>query len=240
MPSDFTFAIIWSIFILISPVLFKKGHTNSSLQSTAVSLGILGTFLGIFWGMYHFKVDSIETSIPVLLGGLRIAFLTPIVGMFTALLIKHKPEVYGIIESEEDKSEEEQLVLVRQELGLIAKSLSGDEETTLITQIQKMRVGMLDKQDELNKSFKEFADKMVSDNTQSLVDALTKVMKDFNVLITEQFGDNFKQLNQSVEKMVVWQDQYKDHIESTTAVLKDTQTSMPKLSVSFLQSWARQ
>ncbi len=46
------------------------------------ALGILGTFIGIIIGLLNFNTESIDTSIPVLLGGLKTAFITSIVGMF--------------------------------------------------------------------------------------------------------------------------------------------------------------
>ncbi len=50
------------------------------------ALGILGTFIGIIIGLLNFNTESIDTSIPVLLGGLKTAFITSIVGMFFAIL----------------------------------------------------------------------------------------------------------------------------------------------------------
>ena len=42
---------------------------------------------------------------------------------------------------------------------------------------------------------------------------LKSSIKDFNQNLTEQFGENFKHLNQAVEKLVTWQQQYKDELE---------------------------
>jgi len=38
------------------------------------------------------------------------------------------------------------------------------------------------------------------------------VIRDFNTKINEQFGDNFKQLNSAVEKILVWQEAYRQQI----------------------------
>ena len=76
--------------------------------------------------------------------------------------------------------------------------------------------------DKLDKSFNDFAEKMVADSTQSLIDALTQVMKDFNTQINEQFGDNFKQLNDAVGKMLEWQREYAGRVESMTEQFQKT------------------
>ncbi len=92
----------------------------------------------------------------------------------------------------------------------LTKSISGDSETSLSTQLLKLRDSNNSGFESMNASFKEFADKVVADNTQSLIDALTDVMKDFNSKINEQFGENFKELNSAVKDMLTWQKEYKD------------------------------
>jgi translation initiation factor 2 alpha subunit (eIF-2alpha) len=46
--------------------------------------------------------------------------------------------------------------------------------------------------------------------TEEIIKALQDVIKDFNNNLTEQFGDNFKQLNEAVLKMIEWQSTYKN------------------------------
>jgi ABC-type transporter Mla subunit MlaD len=86
----------------------------------------------------------------------------------------------------------------------------------MVTQLQKIRTTNSDGFDKMNKSFEDFAEKMVADNTQSLINALTQVMRDFNAKINEQFGENFKQLNTAVGAMLEWQKAYKKHVETLT------------------------
>lgn len=205
-----TITYLLIIFVFILPFFLKKKHDSASLQTIAVSIGILGTFIGIAMGLSDFNINDISVSIPVLLAGLKTAFWTSIAGSITALIIRLFPGFYGIKEYESSKLEEDYLQSFERELPAISKSLSG----------------MADKQDELNKSFKEFADRMVADNSQSLVNALTEVMKDFNTKINEQFGDNFKQLNQAVEKIVEWQKLYKDQVETAIKMLEASKGSL--------------
>jgi hypothetical protein len=53
----------------------------------ASSTGILLTFFGIWQGLIGFDVTNTEGSIPVLLEGLKLAFGSSIVGLFTSLFI---------------------------------------------------------------------------------------------------------------------------------------------------------
>ena len=51
--------------------------------------------------------------------------------------------------------------------------------------------------------------------SQTLIEALRSVIQDFNQKITEQFGENFRQLNEAVGRLLVWQEQYKELVETT-------------------------
>jgi hypothetical protein len=44
------------------------------------------------------------------------------------------------------------------------------------------------------------------------------VVKDFNARINEQFGENFKQLNEGVAKLLVWQEQHVETITVQTSI----------------------
>ncbi|WP_420067946.1 MotA/TolQ/ExbB proton channel family protein [Actinobacillus pleuropneumoniae] len=58
----------------------------------------------------------------------------------------------------------------------------------------------------------DFADMMSKSATEAVIDALKKVIQDFNNNLTEQFGENFKQLNLAVINLVEWQENYKNQL----------------------------
>src|SRR5208283_313037 len=47
------------------------------------------------------------------------------------------------------------------------------------------------------------------------------VIKDFNARINEQFGENFKHLNEGVGNLLVWQEQHRQHVEAMAIRLDD-------------------
>ena len=261
-----TISLIVSIVILLSPLILKKYFGKSYIASLTITIGIFGTFLGVFLGLYNFNTDNITESVPVLINGLKTAFLTSLAGLGANLLLRIVPSVYGFKKDTELKSDNigEQIV---ESLSKLSNSIAGDGEATLVTQIQKLRAtnvdgfndsnkkfeSLIEKTESVNnnlnklsnsiagegeatlvtqmqklrtsntdgfslmkKSFEEFAEKVVADNTQSLIDALAQVMRDFNSKINEQFGENFKKLNEAVTSMVVWQSEYKTHVETLT------------------------
>ncbi|MCB4800250.1 hypothetical protein [Neotamlana laminarinivorans] len=202
--------------ILICPYILKSWFGKSHIAGLTITLGIFGTFFGVFIGLLGFDTNQITESIPVLLSGLKTAFVTSLAGLMANLILRTSPIIYGFkAESVGRKSDNigEQII---ESLNKLASSISGDGESTMVTQLQKIRTTNSDGLEKLNLSFIDFAEKMVADNTQSLIDALTEVMKDFNNKINEQFGENFRKLNEAVGAMVVWQGNYKDHVEILT------------------------
>ena len=79
----------FGIVCVLSPLIKKTGRTVDprKLAYGATSLGVLLTFFGIWRGLQGFDVLDTEGSIPVLLEGLKVAFGSSIVGLFTSLFI---------------------------------------------------------------------------------------------------------------------------------------------------------
>ncbi len=217
--------IIISLIILLIPFLFRNKFSKNQLGGLALAAGITGTFFGIFKGLLQFDTNDIEGSVPLLLDGLKTAFLTSLAGLFANLVVKVFPKIYFIKDSVESDDVGEEIIKALQSMEKesknvstsileLSKSISSDKDTSLVTQLQKIRTTNSDGFEEMKKSFEDFAEKVVADNTQSLIDALTDVMKDFNAKINEQFGENFKELNAAVKLMVDWQKDNKIQIEN--------------------------
>ena len=90
----FTKIYVWIQFVLafvaIAALWGGKNwdtQTNSAASILTV-IGIFGTFLGIYIGLNTFNATAIEASIPGLLQGLKLAFLTSLVGIGSALNLK--------------------------------------------------------------------------------------------------------------------------------------------------------
>ena len=79
----------------------KNYSKESSLGYLSSTIGVLGTFIGIFIGLAGFDVNDMSTSVPKLLDGMKIAFATSIVGMAGAIYMKHS-SLKNTKEEEED------------------------------------------------------------------------------------------------------------------------------------------
>ncbi len=77
-----------------------KKHYNDQIMGIMTGLGILGTFVGLFFGLLSFDTSSTEAitnSIVPLMEGMKIAFLTSIYGMTFSIL-------YGLLYKEKTTS----------------------------------------------------------------------------------------------------------------------------------------
>lgn len=93
-PVNLTFVII--IFVLA----FMDQRTKHDLKSQIVSVGVLGTFVGIFIGLQSFNPDDIINSVNNILAGLKTAFFTSIVGMSVATTLSITDKLRGKTERE--------------------------------------------------------------------------------------------------------------------------------------------
>jgi ABC-type transporter Mla subunit MlaD len=217
----------------------RKGRHDLFLEhapAVLVSLGILGTFIGIVIGLLDFNAQDIKNSIEGLLDGLKTAFITSLVGMTLSIVLKALDTWWfaparGKAEQPDSVTPEHIFGVMSQQVKLLEAlnhSLAGSEEGSVAGQLKLLRSDMGDFRNGLDRGQREFQDKLFThlvlfgemlaqSATETVINALRQVIQDFNKHLVEQFGDNFKALNEGVGKMVDWQEQYKQHVEALEA-----------------------
>ncbi|WP_312078918.1 hypothetical protein [Leclercia sp.] len=196
------------------------------------TVGILGCFAGIATSLLHFDSTNVAESVPHLLEGVKTAFLASLSGVGGSLLIRARhyfqkqpiPQTPGTPKS----ASLDDVVAATQALQ---QSLAGSEDSSLLTQLKLMRQEQGDELRALRSAFDSFSQKMAEDGSKALIDALREVINDFNAQINEQFGENFKHLNASVEKLVIWQQQYKDELDTLQALQKSSAEDLKEASL---------
>ncbi len=292
----------WTIFsIYYVRKLWKTKRTESvipfvydSIPGVFTTLGILGTFVGIYFGLQEFDVKNITESIPPLLEGMKTAFSTSIWGIILSLvfskisqIVLHaveltlppKPtdefealqQITTLLKDSKDQNHSNlnainwslvgeneysistQMVKVRNQISELElkldkqqktfekfqQSLGGDGDTSLLTQIQKLRteqneysrdtrkniewiVDSMNKNNELiSKKFEEFSELLAKNNTETLVQVMKRATEEFNTqmsaLIERLVQENFQELNKSVQNMNQWQKENKEMIQGLTS-----------------------
>jgi hypothetical protein len=218
-------------------LLFNVSYNEKAVSfgpTILTTLGIFATFLGIAFGLSEFDTNNIQASVPALLGGLKTAFWASVAGVGGALLLKFRHQFFDstISEGTGENGEVTGADLARLLLG-IQTALVGDEETSLITQIKLMRSDTNNRLDALKVAQLQALQELSKMGSQALVEALRDVIKDFNAKITEQFGDNFKALNEAVGKLLEWQDRYRTHIEKSESSLDHLVANMAKATTDY-------
>lgn len=231
--TDIFICLIVGIFLLAIIEASRGKHSRflEHAPNVMTSLGILGTFTGIVIGLLHFQPDHIDTSITLLLDGLKTAFITSLVGLFSSILFKGLDAWKFAPMREEGELKEDvtpkdiysQLSGQTELLTQLKESLTGNEEGSVNGQLKNLRMDLRDAADKREKEYKEFgeklwtqmesfADMLSKSATEQVIEALNKVIADFNKKLTKEFGENFQALDASVKKLVDWQQQYMEQL----------------------------
>jgi methyl-accepting chemotaxis protein len=230
-----------------NPVLhsrhFHRDHrATCQVQCRAVAngptilttLGIFATFVGIALGLAQFDANNVQGSVPRLLDGLKTAFWASVFGVGAALTIKFRDHLLGHQQEPahhlvEDVGARELL----DGISRVEKALVGSEDGSLITQLKFLRTETRDELRQVRDAQTKALEKLSDMGSRALIEALKDVIRDFNTKLTEQFGENFKQLNAAVEKLVEWQGQYRDFVDSASRQLKEIVDDMSKASTDY-------
>ena len=91
-------------------------------------------------------------------------------------------------------------------------------------------------QTQLWSELQNFANILAQAATEQVIDALQQVIQDFNNNLTEQFGDNFAQLNEAVGRLLEWQENYKgqlsdmkDQYDLAVLAITETEASVARI-----------
>ena len=189
----------------IAAILRPKSDFAKMAPTTLTTLGIIGTFFGLYFALKNFDSKNINDSIPALLEGIKTKFLVSLVGIFLSLILK-------LIFNFQNKSQN------------IKENVNLSDIYSLLHSIHEQSKGasqrQIDSLDLLRRDFSNFSERVAQDNSKSLVEALQQVIKDFNNKISEQFGENFKHLNIAVGELLKWQDKNKEEMNKIISILQ--------------------
>lgn len=242
---------VWTIYSIY--LVWKAGKTPNkiniyvfeSIPNVFTTLGILGTFLGITHGLLFFNTDSalLSKSISELLNGLKIAFLTSIAGIVGSLifsqLVKWRlntvDELAPKIKSDEAKALF-QVIEKSQEVNNTLQRVLSEINTNnklAIENNKQLISSILDTNSLLRDKFDEFARLLAENNAKALVDAMMRVIEDFNETFAELIGSlvskNFEELNESVKNLNSWQKSNMQQMQTLIQLFNEASENM-KLS----------
>lgn len=229
--------IIWVIAIILSfvyslnrllkakdiPRLLKENRiTLESKSATLSTLGVLGTFFGITWGLMGFNADDLDSSIPILLGGLKTAFFTSLTGMVCSLiytwLLNH---IYDEYDASLPSAQDESVAKICEEITRLSRTSTHAIETikTQLTITQNNQTAFfnaaLSSLNEVNGSLKEDIKGIMN----SILLQTTGVSTKLKPLETvEEMGVSIKNISNEVS---IISEGVNDHLTESKVVVAD-------------------
>lgn len=256
-PSAVTETFLWlllALFVLSAYWLRKREYPTLTAHAPALlaSLGILGTFVGIVVGLLDFDPKRLDESIEGLLEGLKTAFVSSIAGILASLVFRGA-EPFLMVKSpgagEPGVGPEDVVAVLTEQKELLQATrdaIAGGEESSLAGQLKLLRADLSDRrredaairerfEAELWKRLHTFAEMLSKSATEQVIEALNGVIVDFNRNLTEQFGDNFKKLDNAVRKLVDWQEGYRRQLEQLHALYDQSVRQITTIEASVAQ-----
>lgn len=192
-----------------------SAHTANYTPSILTSIGIFGTFLGVALGLAEFDTGSIQSSVPALLEGLKTAFWTSIAGLLGALTIKFRYAVANMrVRAHREAKQTATMDDLAWHLERISNHLATEEAEPVSSLLKQQHDAQMAQQKQLESTIRNYQSDMTEANQQALQQAIGHVMREFNTRIEEQYGENFRQLNEAVGQMIAWQKEHRASIEA--------------------------
>ncbi|MDC9723800.1 MAG: MotA/TolQ/ExbB proton channel family protein [Urechidicola sp.] len=239
------FLFSWAIFSLIYIFrLWKTKNTKTynpylynSIPSVFTTIGVLGTFGGIYFGLRQFNVENIDESIPVLLDGMKVAFLTSILGISASIIFRMIGQnVLRSVELSEPPKQTDELSALTELVNILKETkietaqnfknlntaLIGETDTSISTQLVKLRNQITDSQKEQEKQnelLEKIQTSLIGNEDGSLLTQLEK--------LRSQFTDNYKELKEHKEVLSNINDngtELKDKFDEFGEILKKNNT----------------
>lgn len=214
----FAYSLI-GVWVFISIILiFRKWkgkkvyhYVYESIPSLFTTLGIFGTFLGIYVGLQNFDVKDINNSIPTLLEGMKTAFLTSILGIIFSILFGKWSQIVA-----ERAEREESVVEVDEEIEALRQIISTLKENhkqqiAVLQENQKQQTTILqENQKKVDKNHTEVLENLkggFKNNEKLLIDIKDILKGETSKLVsnTETIGsmllENQKYLGKKFEEL---------------------------------------
>lgn len=215
-----------------------------------VSLGIAGTFYGVFTALNNadWKSDNLPGEIPALLDGVGIALASSVLGIGIALFIR----LLSGLGSPRATTGERLLSALHDQNETIERHLTDQtnllrvllEYTETEQKLERERHEEVSKQqaqliksaaesqaaqeltlETLKGGLRELSERSVD----VIVDALREIVENYDQHIQEQLGESFFELRVAVEELTTWQRDHLEEIRSLHSILQQTSSLVEAL-----------
>ena len=194
----------------------RRGTTLGPTLLT--TLGIFFCFLGIAMGLADFDPNDVKNSVPHLLQGIRTSFWSSVAGIGWALTIKIRLVMFGDAALASAGA---------------ARNATIDDLATQLIRLNTGVAGGNERLEGVQRALDDSAQKTADASGRAMTEAMSAVAADFNGKLTEQFGENFKQLNIAVGRLLTWQVQYETQLNQLIEQETATRETMSVVSQQY-------
>lgn len=245
---DWSFVLIVICAILVlglcvrAKICIDKGR-SSNHASYSVSVGVLFTFIGITLSLLGFNIadssspDVMVKSVTAFLDGMKLAFITSVIGMIGSFIIKSLQRNCDQAEIQNEQAALTNLdTLCKQNDAIIAtlkkidENLSESSNAALATKLQSLTVAIKENNIASNQQTE-----ILKDASDKQINELNKLADIFRGSVEEQS----KQLSESTSRLDNVSDKFTQMADDTREMLKATQafhSSQEKLAQESLSN----
>lgn len=216
--------LFYSIIVLFIPYLrfrISNFYIIEVIPNVFVTLGLLGTFMGIAYGLSKFNTDPdlIKTSIKILLDGLKSALNTSILGIFLSLIfskiVKYKFASETI--KNKDSDELKELKLLNKNIIELKEEFSKTQHDALVEALRDVLTGF-------DSILMNFIDELVEKNFDKLTDAINQLIR-WQLL----YKEDIIELKQSYSSLVNKHEQFINNTEKWVSLMDEVAGQSSKL-----------
>lgn len=200
------------------------------------SIGILGTFVGIYLAMLplDFSPANMNDSVITLVDGMKTAFLTSLMGLASAILFRGFIAVGWHRKAPSSPAEDS----VLSALSGIRTAIAGKDDDSLTSQVSGLRLDVTERLDGLREAQSDGFGKLdaltetireaLVENLQKLIaelhesvgkefrESLNRLIQDIEKALIEQFGKTFVEFNEATQALKKWQEDHRTQVERLT------------------------
>jgi len=222
-PLSWPFTVIILIMLGVDLVshYWDQGKKHKQLTGIMTGTGILGTFFGVVVGLQDFDPRNIGASIGPLLDGLKVSFATSVAGIFASISTE---TVETLFPSKRGKTGDPVADALSNSLIDLNELLADSKKANISVadNMALMRTEMRDESSKVRKALEDALAALAQGASKEIIAALERVITDFNNNLKEQFGENFRQLNEACLKMVEWQKTYREAVETANSAIVES------------------
>ncbi|MGL6131235.1 MAG: hypothetical protein ACRCZ9_06450, partial [Fusobacteriaceae bacterium] len=198
-PINMGFGLLMIVLFIYSFVKIRLNPKESStIPNLIASLGIIGTFAGIFSGLLEFDTENITGSTPKLLNGMKTAFATSLLGLTLSNILKSfQSNRLKNLEKKNGRSVEDFSLEKIASLMLDIKETIVSSNSELVSSIRDIKENTIKVSGENQILIKSLVEELVGKKEESLVGQM-KVLKES---LVENQDKAQERLNSGLEKM---------------------------------------